>query len=60
MKDIVMKKKKITPRNHIARAMLERRQSPQVIPPKKGSKATHNRQKGNQDAIRDQEFPKDS
>jgi hypothetical protein len=55
-----MKRKKIIRRNPMARAMLERRQSPQVIPPKKGSKATHNRQKGNQDAIRDQELSKDS
>mgnify|MGYP003148702773 FL=1 len=55
-----MKRKKIIRRNPMAKAMLERRQSPQVIPPKKGSKATHNRQKGNQDAIRDQELSKDS
>tara|TARA_R100001463_G_scaffold131414_2_gene191397 strand:- start:1569 stop:1739 length:171 start_codon:yes stop_codon:yes gene_type:complete len=53
-------KKKIRPRNPIARAMLEQRQSPKAIPPKKGSKAKHNRQKGNKDALRNQEFPENT
>lgn len=59
-KDITMKKRKPKPRNPIARALLEQRQKPQVIPPKKGSKAKYNRRKENHDALRNQEFSKDS
>ena len=55
-----MKKRKPKPRNPIARAMLEQRQQPQVIPPKKGGKAKYNRRKENHDALRNQEFSKDS
>jgi len=44
-------KNKIKPRNPVAKAMLEQRQRPKTIPPKKGSKAKYNRKKINQDII---------
>ncbi len=50
------KKKGLTYRNPVARDMLQERKSPQVIPPKKGSKAVRNRRKEKQDAIRDNEL----
>ena len=37
--------------NPVAKAMLQERKSPQVIPPKKGSKAKRNRSKDNYNAI---------
>lgn len=49
-------KKGLTYRNPVARDMLQERKSPQVIPPKKGSKAVRNRRKEKQDAIRDNEL----
>jgi hypothetical protein len=49
------KKKKIVYRNPVAKAMLQVRKSPQVIPPKKGSKAVHNRKECNRNAIRENE-----
>jgi|TARA_R110000823_G_scaffold239801_1_gene364925 hypothetical protein len=54
-----MKKKGLTYRNPVARSMLEDRQSPKVIPPKKGSKAKRNRKEDNKDALRDTEFRED-
>ena len=50
-----MKRKKIIRRNPMARAMLERRQSPQVIPPKRGGKAKLNRKEDERNAIRENE-----
>jgi hypothetical protein len=42
--------------NPVARAMLQERKSPQVVPPKKGSKAKRNRKGDKYNAIRDEEF----
>ena len=39
------KKPSVGVRNPMARAMLEKRKQPQVVPPKRGSKAKYNRQK---------------
>jgi hypothetical protein len=39
--------------NPVAKAMLQERKSPQVVLPKKGSKAKRNRSKDKHDAIRD-------
>ena len=36
-------KRTITYRNPVAKAMLQERKSPQVVPPKKGGKAKRNR-----------------
>mgnify|MGYP003646466347 FL=1 len=49
------KKKTIVYRNPMAKAMLQDRQSPKVIPPKKGSKAKLNRKVDNRNAIRENE-----
>jgi|TARA_R100001463_G_C3483772_1_gene217213 hypothetical protein len=38
------KKPKIVVRNPVAKAMLQDRKPPQVVPPKKGGKAQYNRQ----------------
>ena len=45
--------------NPVARAMLQERKSPQVVPPKKGGKAKRNRKKDNYDAIRNAELHQD-
>ena len=42
--------------NPVAKAMLQERKSPQVVPPKKGGKAKRNRKKDNYDAIRDEKL----
>tara|TARA_R100000935_G_C2754682_1_gene131114 strand:+ start:348 stop:503 length:156 start_codon:yes stop_codon:yes gene_type:complete len=47
-----MKKKPVVI-NPVAKAMLQNRQSPQVVPPKKGGKAKRNRKENNINAIRD-------
>jgi hypothetical protein len=38
--------------NPVAKAMLQERKSPQVVPPKKGNKAKKSRKKDKYDAIR--------
>jgi hypothetical protein len=53
------KKTSVTYRNPVAKAMLQERKSPQVVPPKKGSKAKHNRRKDNLNAIRDAKLYQD-
>ncbi len=58
-----MKKKKIVYRNPVARDMLQDRKSPQVIPPKKGNKAKHNRRKdkeGLKNEIRNEKLYQDN
>ena len=42
--------------NPVAKAMLQERKSPQVVLPKKGSKAKSNRKQEKHDAIRDEKF----
>jgi hypothetical protein len=42
--------------NPVAKAMLQERKAPQVVPPKKGSKAKRNRSKDKYDAIRNEKF----
>ena len=42
--------------NPVAKAMLQERKPPQVIPPKKGNKAKRNRKRDNQNAIRDEKL----
>ena len=42
--------------NPVAKAMLQERKPPQVVPPKKGSKAKRNRKQENHNAIRDEEL----
>ena len=42
--------------NPVAKAMLQERKPPQVVPPKKGSKAKHNRKQEKYNAIRDEEL----
>ena len=42
--------------NPVAKAMLQLRKSPQVVPPKKGSKAKRSRKKDTYNAIRDAEL----
>jgi hypothetical protein len=42
--------------NPVAKAMLQERKSPQVVLPKKGSKAKRNRKQEKHDAIRDEKF----
>ncbi len=49
-------KQTVTYRNPVAKAMLQERKSPQVIPPKKGGKAKRNRKQEKLHAIRDQEL----
>ena len=39
--------------NPVAKAMLQERKAPQVVPPKKGSKAKPNRKQEKYNAIRD-------
>jgi hypothetical protein len=42
--------------NPVAKAMLQERKSPQVVLPKRGSKAKRNRKQEKHDAIRDEKF----
>ena len=42
--------------NPVAKAMLQERKAPQVVQPKKGSKAKRNRKQEKHDAIRDEKF----
>ena len=42
--------------NPVAKAMLQERKPPQVVPPKKGSKAKRNRKQEKYNAIRDEEL----
>jgi len=42
--------------NPVAKAMLQVRKAPQVVPPKKGSKAKRNRKQEKYNAIRDEKF----
>ena len=42
--------------NPVARAMLQERKSPQVVPPKKGGKAKRNRKQEKYNAVRDANF----
>jgi hypothetical protein len=42
--------------NPVAKAMLQERKAPQVVPPKKGSKAKRNRKQEKYNAIRDEKF----
>ena len=45
--------------NPVAKAMLQERKAPQVVLPKKGSKAKRNRRKDTYDAIRNAELHQD-
>ena len=45
--------------NPVAKAMLQERKAPQVVLPKKGSKAKRNRRKDKYDAIRNAELHQD-
>ena len=45
--------------NPVAKAMLQERKAPQVVQPKKGSKAKRNRSKDKYDAIRNEKFHQD-
>ena len=51
----IMKRKTVIHRNPVAKAMLQERQSPKVIPPKKGGKAKLNRKEDERNAIRENE-----
>jgi hypothetical protein len=51
-----MKSTKVTYRNPVAKAMLQERKSPQVVPPKKGGKAKRNRKQEKLNAIRNEEL----
>jgi hypothetical protein len=42
--------------NPVAKAMLQERKAPQVVPPKKGRKAKRNRKQEKYNAIRDEKF----
>ncbi len=42
--------------NPVAKAMLQERKAPQVVPPKKGGKAKRNRKQEKYDAIRDEKL----
>ena len=42
--------------NPVAKAMLQERKPPQVVPPKKGSKAKRNRKRDNHNAIRNEKL----
>ena len=42
--------------NPVAKAMLQERKPPQVVPPKKGSKAKRNRKQEKYNAIRNEEL----
>ena len=49
-------KRTITYRNPVAKAMLQERKSPQVVPPKKGGKAKRNRKQEKLNALRNEEL----
>jgi len=49
-------KQTVTYRNPVAKAMLQERKSPQIVPPKKGGKAKRNRKQEKYNAIRDEEL----
>ena len=51
----IMKRKTVVYRNPVAKAMLQERKSPKVIPPKKGGKAKRNRKEDNRNALRENE-----
>ena len=51
-----MKIKSVGVVNPVARAMLQERKSPQVVPPKKGGKAKRNRKQEKYNAVRDEEL----
>ena len=51
-----MKIKSVGVVNPVARAMLQERKSPQVVPPKKGGKAKRNRKQEKYNAVRDANF----
>ena len=53
------KKISVTYRNPVAKAMLQERKSPQVVPPKKGGKAKRNRQQEKVHAIRNAKLYQD-
>jgi len=53
------KKTSVTYRNPVAKAMLQERKSPQVVPPKKGGKAKRNRQQEKVHAIRNAKLYQD-
>lgn len=53
------KKTSVTYRNPVAKAMLQERKSPQVVPPKKGGKAKRNRRQEKVDAIRNAKLHQD-
>ena len=42
--------------NPVAKAMLQERKPPQVIPPKKGGKSKRNRKRDNHNAIRNEKL----
>ena len=42
--------------NPVAKAMLQERKPPQVVPPKKGGKAKRNRKQEKYNALRDEEL----
>ena len=53
------KKTSVTYRNPVAKAMLQERKSPPVVPPKKGGKAKRNRKQEKIDAIRNAKLHQD-
>ncbi len=53
---MMIKKASVGIVNPVARAMLQERKAPQVVPPKKGSKAKRNRKQEKYNAIRDEKF----
>ena len=53
------KKTSVTYRNPVAKAMLQERRAPQVVPPKKGGKAKRNRKQEKIDAIRNAKLHQD-
>ena len=46
--------------NPVAKAMLQERKAPQVVLPKKGSKAKRNRKQEKYNALRDEKFHQDN
>ena len=46
--------------NPVAKAMLQERKAPQVVPPKKGSKAKRNRKQEKHNALRDEKLHQDN
>ena len=56
---VMIKKLSVGIVNPVAKAMLQERKAPQVVLPKKGSKAKRNRRKDTYDAIRNAELHQD-